>query len=163
MKVLIADKFQDEGLQQIKAMASEVECDPSLKEATLSQRLSEFNPDVLVVRSTKVPEPLLGAGDRLKLIIRAGSGYDNIDSVAAAEKGILVANCPGMNAAAVAELTMGLILSLDRRIPDNVIDLRSGKWDKKGYSRARGLKGRTVGIIGRRQDRHRSRSPRAGL
>jgi D-3-phosphoglycerate dehydrogenase len=148
MKVLIADKFQDEGLQQIKAMASEVECDPSLKEATLSQRLSEFNPDVLVVRSTKVPEPLLGAGDRLKLIIRAGSGYDNIDSVAAAEKGILVANCPGMNAAAVAELTMGLILSLDRRIPDNVIDLRSGKWDKKGYSRARGLKGRTVGIIG---------------
>lgn len=148
MKVLIADKFQEEGLQQIKAIASEVEFDPSLKGDTLTSKLSSFQPEVLVVRSTKVPAEAINAGAQLKVIIRAGSGVDNIDIPTATEKGISVANCPGMNAAAVAELTMGLILSLDRRIPDNVIDMRAGKWDKKGYSKARGLKGRTLGIIG---------------
>jgi D-3-phosphoglycerate dehydrogenase len=148
MRVLVADKFQEEGLQQIKVIASEVECDPALKGDSLKGRVAEFRPHVLVVRSTKVPADVIAASDCLKLIIRAGSGYDNIDLAAASRGGISVANCPGMNAAAVAELTLGLIIALDRRIPDNVIDLRAGKWDKKGYSRARGLRGRTLGILG---------------
>jgi D-3-phosphoglycerate dehydrogenase len=90
---------------------------------------------------------MMDAG-HLTLIVRAGAGYDNIDVKAASARGIYVANCPGKNSLAVAELAFGLILALDRRIPDNVIDLRAGKWNKKEYSKSRGLHGRTLGIIG---------------
>jgi len=100
-----------------------------------------------VVRSTKVTEPMFDAG-RLSLVVRAGAGYDNIDVAAASARGIYVANCPGKNSLAVAELAFGLILALDRRIPDNVADLRAGKWNKKEYSKARGLHGRTLGLLG---------------
>jgi D-3-phosphoglycerate dehydrogenase len=87
------------------------------------------------------------AGD-LSLIIRSGAGYNTIDVAAASERSIYVSNCPGKNAIAVAELAMGLILSLDRRIPDNVADLRQGSWNKKEYSKAKGLFGRTLAVIG---------------
>jgi D-3-phosphoglycerate dehydrogenase / 2-oxoglutarate reductase len=73
---------------------------------------------------------------------------NTIDVNAASRRGIYVSNCPGKNAIAVAELTFALILALDRRVADNVIDLRSGKWNKKEYSKARGLFGRTLGILG---------------
>ncbi|MBN2448250.1 MAG: hydroxyacid dehydrogenase [Phycisphaerae bacterium] len=148
MKVLIADKFEAEGLQQLKEIASEVEIDPSLKEGSLKDKVASFQPDILIVRSTKVPADIQDAGKNLKIVIRAGSGYDTIDTAHAAEKKIHVANCPGMNAVAVAELVMGLMISLDRRIADNVADLRSHKWRKKEYSKACGLKNSTLGIIG---------------
>ena len=84
----------------------------------------------------------------LSLIIRAGAGYNTIDVDTASELSVYVANCPGKNAVAVAELTMGLLLSLDRRIPDNVMDLRQGRWNKQEYSKAEGVFGKTLGIIG---------------
>jgi D-3-phosphoglycerate dehydrogenase len=84
----------------------------------------------------------------LKLIVRAGAGVNTIDVKAATARGIQVANCPGKNSIAVAELAFGLLLSLDRRIPDNVADLRAGKWNKKEYSKARGLYGATIGLLG---------------
>ena len=90
---------------------------------------------------------MLDAG-QLALVVRAGAGYNTIDVAAASRRGIYVSNCPGKNAIAVAELTFGLILALDRRIPDNVADLRAGTWNKKEYSKARGLFGRTLGLIG---------------
>ena len=104
-------------------------------------------PGVLVVRSTKVGEPAMMAPS-LKLIVRAGAGVNTIDVKAATARGIQVANCPGKNAIAVAELTLALLLALDRRIPDNVADLRAGKWNKKEYSKARGLYGATIGLLG---------------
>ena len=104
--------------------------------------------DILVVRSTKVTGSVFGAGDRLALVIRAGAGTNTIDTAAAAARGVLVANVPGRNSAAVAELTMGLLLAIDRRIPDNVADLRAGRWNKKTYSKAAGLLGSTLGIVG---------------
>src|SRR6185503_8821032 len=103
--------------------------------------------DLLVVRSTKVTEPMMDAG-RLSLIFRAGAGYNTIDVAAASKRGIYVSNCHGKNAIAVAELAIGLLLSLDRRIPDNVIALRAGKWNKAEFSKARGIFGRTLGLIG---------------
>src|SRR5206468_9557978 len=103
--------------------------------------------DLLVVRSTKVTTPMLDAG-RLSLIVRAGAGYNTIDVAGASKRGIYVSNCPGQNAIAVAELAFGLILSLDRRIPDNVAELRAGTWNKKAFSTARGLYGRTLALIG---------------
>lgn len=148
MKILIADKFEDVGLTQLKELTDHVVCEPELKEATLTKRIGEFDPTVLIVRSTKVQADQLNAARSLKLVIRAGSGFDTIDIATARAKGAKVANCPGMNAVAVAELAMGHIINLDRRISDNVADVRAHKWDKKGYSKARGLKGSTLGIVG---------------
>lgn len=149
MKVLIADSFEAGGVAGLQRICDQVRCEPGLKGDALAARIKEYDPDVLIVRSTKVPASALAAGERLKLVVRAGSGTDNIDVTAASERGINVANCPGMNAVAVAELTMGLIICLDRRIPDNVADLRAHKWNKKLYSKhALGLKGQTIGVIG---------------
>ncbi|MCK4341854.1 MAG: hydroxyacid dehydrogenase [Phycisphaerae bacterium] len=145
---MIADKFEAAGIEELKKLADEVTCEPELKEAALTQRVAEYEPSVLIVRSTKVKADTLAAGKQLKVIIRAGSGYDTIDIAGAQERGIKVANCPGMNAVAVAELAMGHLINLDRRISDNVADLRAHKWDKKVYSKARGLKNSTLGIVG---------------
>lgn len=148
MKVLIADKFETSGIAGLQQLGAEVTCEPELKEATLTEKLRSFAPEVLIVRSTKVQADQLAATNTLKVVIRAGSGFDTIDIAKAKELGIKVANCPGMNAVAVAELALGHILNLDRRLADNVIDLRAGKWNKKLYSKARGLKNSTLGIVG---------------
>ena len=148
MKILIADKFESFGVEGLKKLADEVVCEPGLKDAALAQRIAAMDPTILIVRSTKVNADALKSGKQLKVVIRAGSGVDNIDVAAAKQRSIKVANCPGMNAVAVAELVMGLMISLDRRIGDNVADLRAHKWNKKEYSKARGLKGNTLGIVG---------------
>lgn len=148
MKVLIADKFESTGVEQLRAAGCEVVQDPDLSGETLAAAVGRTQCEVLVVRSTRVPSEVINAADRLRLIIRAGAGYDTIDTQAAAGRNVRVANCPGMNSTAVAELAMGLVLALDRRIVHNVVDLRGGVWDKKEYSKARGLKGRTLGIVG---------------
>jgi D-3-phosphoglycerate dehydrogenase len=147
MKVLVADKFEKSGLDGLKAAGCEVVYDPDLKDDALAQAIAKTGADVLVVRSTKVTEPMLDAG-ALALVVRAGAGYNTIDVKAASKRGIYVSNCPGKNSIAVAELAFGLILALDRRIPDNVADLRAGKWNKKEYSKAAGLFGRTLALIG---------------
>jgi Phosphoglycerate dehydrogenase and related dehydrogenases len=147
MKILIADKFPESGLSELKAAGFEIVYDAELKDDSLTQAVSSTGADVLVVRGTKVPGATLEAG-RLSLVVRAGAGYNTIDVKTASARGIYVANCPGKNSIAVAELAFGLILSLDRRIPANANDLRAGKWNKKEYSRARGLFGCTLGLIG---------------
>ncbi|MDE3154956.1 MAG: hydroxyacid dehydrogenase [Acidobacteriota bacterium] len=147
MKVLVADKFEQSGVDGLRAAGCEVIVQPELQDAALEQALRETKADVLVVRSTKVTEAMLEASS-LSLVVRAGAGYNTIDVKAASRRGIYVSNCPGKNAVAVAELTLGLILALDRRIPDNVAELRAGTWNKKEFSKARGLHGRTLGLLG---------------
>jgi D-3-phosphoglycerate dehydrogenase / 2-oxoglutarate reductase len=147
MRVLIADKFEQSGRDGLAGLGCEVLVQPDLKDESLVAAIRENAPDVLVVRSTKVTEAMLDAG-ALKLVVRAGAGYNTIDVAAASNRGIYVSNCPGKNAIAVAELAFALILSLDRRIADNVIALRRGEWNKKEFSKARGLYGRTLGLIG---------------
>ena len=147
MKVLIADKFEDSGRAALVAGGCELDYQPDLKDAALVTALATGGAEVLVVRSTKVTRAMIEAG-RLALIVRAGAGYNTIDVEAASERGIYVANCPGKNSIAVAELAWGLILALDRRIPDNAADLKRGVWNKKAYSVARGLYGRTLGLLG---------------
>jgi D-3-phosphoglycerate dehydrogenase len=144
MRILIADEFEQSGRDALHALGCEVRFAPKLKDEALVADVAQFRPDVLVVRSTKVPEAVLAAG-ALKLVVRAGAGYNTIDVAAASRRGIYVSNCPGKNSVAVAELAFGLILALDRQIPDNVIALRQGKWNKSGFSKARGLAGRTLG------------------
>jgi D-3-phosphoglycerate dehydrogenase len=147
MKVLVADKFEKSGIDGLKNAGCQVLYEPELKDDGLTEAIRSSGADVLVVRSTRVTTPMLDAG-RLSLIVRAGAGYNTIDVAGASKRGIYVSNCPGKNAIAVAELAFALILSLDRRVPDNVAELRAGKWNKKEYSKARGLYGRTLGLLG---------------
>src|ERR1041384_562421 len=147
MKVLIADKFEQSGVDGLKAAGCDVVYQPDLKEDDLAEAVRSTAADVLVVRSTAVSAPALHAG-ALSLVVRAGAGYNTIDVATASKRGIYVSNCPGKNAIAVAELTFALILALDRRVPDNAADLRAGTWNKKEYSKARGLFGRTIGLLG---------------
>jgi D-3-phosphoglycerate dehydrogenase / 2-oxoglutarate reductase len=147
MRVLVADKFEQSGRDGLQALGCDVSYQPDLKDDALVQAIVEIGPDVLVVRGTKVTEPMLAAGT-IKLVVRAGAGYNTIDVAAASKRGIYVSNCPGKNSIAVAELAFALILALDRRIVDNVVALRQGEWNKKEFSKARGLFGRTLGLIG---------------
>ena len=148
MRVLIADKFEKVGIDGLKEIGCEVESQPDLGADTLPGALERIDPQILIVRSTKVTAAALKSAASLSLVIRAGAGVDNIDMPTASGLGIFVANCPGKNSIAVAELVMGLILSVDRRIPDQVAELRAGQWSKGEYSKARGLHGRTIGIVG---------------
>ncbi len=148
MDILIADKFQKSGIGRLESEGCRVIFSPDLTTDDLPDAVAEHDPHVLVVRSTKVPAPVFERAKRLKLVVRAGAGYDTIDVNAASAHGIYVSNCPGKNSIAVAELTWGLILACDRRIPDQVADLRGGTWNKKEYSKAQGLYGQTLGIIG---------------
>ena len=147
MKVLVADKFEKSGIDGLKAAGCEVIYQPDLKDDALTAAIRETAADVLVVRSTEVTAPMLEAGS-LSLVVRAGAGYNTIDVATASKRGIYVSNCPGRNAVAVAELAFALLLALDRRVPDNVAELRAGTWNKKEYSKARGLFGRTLGLLG---------------
>jgi D-3-phosphoglycerate dehydrogenase len=147
MLVLIADKFEPAGRDGLQAIGCEVSFQPDLKDEALVEAIAKHQPGVLVVRGTKVTEPMLAAGP-LKLVVRAGAGYNTIDVAAASRRGIYVSNCPGKNSIAVAELAFALILALDRHIADNVIALRAGQWNKKEFSKARGLFGRTLGLVG---------------
>ncbi|MBC8200792.1 MAG: hydroxyacid dehydrogenase [Planctomycetes bacterium] len=146
--VLLADSFRPRGLEALESLGCEVILDPSLKDDALVEAIANTNPDILVVRSTKITAQMLDASENLSVVIRAGAGYDTIDVEAASKRGIFVANCPNKNAIAVAELTWALILSCDRKVPDQVTDLRNGKWNKKEYAKANGLHGRTLGVIG---------------
>jgi len=146
--VLLADSFSSSGIQTLEALDCKVILAASLKEEALLAAIGEYKPSIIVVRSTKVTAQMMEATTKLAVIIRAGAGYDTIDVRAASSLGIFVANCPGKNSIAVAELAWSLILSCDRRVPDQVADLREGKWRKKEYSKALGLSGRTLGIVG---------------
>ncbi len=147
MRLLIADKFEQSGRDGLAAIGCDVSYHPDVKDESLVAAITSETPDVLVVRGTKVTELMLDAGP-IKLIVRAGAGFNTIDVAAASKRGIYVSNCPGKNSIAVAELAFALILALDRRIVDNVVALRQGQWNKKEFSKARGLFGRTLGLIG---------------
>jgi D-3-phosphoglycerate dehydrogenase len=137
MKVLVADRFEDSGRRGLAEIGCDVAYQPDVSGDTLLAALEATGAAVLIVRSTEVTRPMLASGS-LQLVVRAGAGTNTID----------VANCPGKNAIAVAELTFGLVLALDRRIADGTADLKAGRWNKKEYGKARGLFGRTLGVLG---------------
>ena len=147
MRVLVADRLPTHFETTMRSGGHECVIDPGLTEATLPQAVGGI--DVLVVRSTKVTADTLTATDSLRLVVRAGSGTNTIDCETATRRGVLVANVPGRNAMAVAELTIGLLLAVDRAIPDNTSELRAGHWDKQRFGAVgRGLYGRRLGIVG---------------
>ena len=148
MKILIADKLAQNAQKSLKEMGHIIHTDASLSGERLMETLKDFQAEIIVVRSTKIHKEHIDASKKLNLIIRAGAGTNTIDVDYASKKGIYVANCPGKNAIAVAELTFGHLLNIDRAIYDNALDLRSGIWNKKKYSKAKGVFGKTLALIG---------------
>ncbi len=146
MKILIADKLSPLVVDELQKEGADIEVSPELTADTLGSAIPDA--EVLVVRSTKVTMKTIEAAKNLSLIVRAGAGVNTIDLEAAGRHGVHVANCPGTNTAAVAELAMGLIIACDRHIADATADMRRGKWGKKKYGKANGLKSRTLGIVG---------------
>jgi D-3-phosphoglycerate dehydrogenase len=146
MRLLIADKLHPRAIEELRTLPLEVVYEPELTRETLERNLKGIG--VLVVRSTEVSAEAIESAKHLNLIVRAGASYSTIDVRAASKRGIYVANCPGKNASAVAELVYGLMIALDRRIPDAVASLRAGRWERQEYGKAEGLQGKTLGIAG---------------
>ena len=146
MRLLIADKLHPRAIEELRSLPLEVIYEPELTRESLETRLQGVG--VLIVRSTEVTAAAVNNAKQLNLIVRAGASFNTIDVRAASMRGIYVANCPGKNASAVVELALGLMVALDRRIPDAVASLRAGRWERQEYSKAEGLQGKTLGIAG---------------
>ena len=146
MRVLCADAVEESLVAELSGLGLEVVVDAALTPEALPAAAAGF--DILVVRSTKVTRSVFESATSIRLVVRAGSGVNTIDVAAAIEQGVGVTNVPGRNAIAVAELTLGLILAIDRRIPTASAQLHDGRWDKKRFSQATGIQGRTLGILG---------------
>lgn len=146
MRVLVADRLPESQIEKLSNHGHDVRYEPGLTADQLPGSVADA--EALVVRSTRVSAAAITSGEALGLIVRAGAGTNTIDIETASNRGVFVSNVPGKNAVAVAELTMGLILALDRHIPDNVMRLREESWQKSLFSKARGLKGRRLGLIG---------------
>ena len=145
-RVVVAEPFAEHGLAVLRAAGIEVESLVGRSRAELVAALAEA--DGLIVRSeTRVDRALLAAGPRLTVVGRAGVGVDAIDIAAATEAGILVLNTPGANTLAATEQTFALMLSLARRTPLAVQQLREGIWDRKNLVGTE-LYGKTLGIVG---------------
>jgi D-3-phosphoglycerate dehydrogenase / 2-oxoglutarate reductase len=147
MRILVADRLPERFIEAMRTRGHHCEVDAGLTETSLPGSMGGV--EVLVVRSTRVAAGAFAASDSLRLVVRAGSGTNTIDCDEATRTGVLVANVPGRNSVAVAELTMGLMLAVDRAIPDSTSALRAGRWDKQRFGAVgRGLYGRPLGIVG---------------
>jgi D-3-phosphoglycerate dehydrogenase len=146
MRLLIADRLPQTQVEKLRGVVKELQYEPELTAETLGAHMSGVN--ILVVRGTKVTGDALENADALELIVRSGAGTENIDLEAASARGIYVTNCPEKNSAAVAELTMGLLLAVDRRVPEQDNALKERRWNKAEFAKAEGLKGRCFGVIG---------------
>jgi D-3-phosphoglycerate dehydrogenase / 2-oxoglutarate reductase len=148
LRVLITDAFEASGCDALRALGCELLEQSGLEADALAEAVERIDPHVIIVRSTRLAAALFERARSLSLVVRAGAGYDNIDVAAASERGVFVANCPGKNAIAVAELAFGLLIAADRQIAAQSADLVAGRWKKREYASAAGLFGRTLGIVG---------------
>ncbi|MFO0549027.1 MAG: NAD(P)-dependent oxidoreductase [Polyangiaceae bacterium] len=146
MRLLVADGVDIQPLEELRVLGIEVVSDPKLTRDSLPGALAGVG--ILVVRRLEVTAAAIDSGRELNLIVRAGGGTANIDIEAASARGIYVAHCPGKNAAAVAELTMGMVLALDRLILDAHNDMVGGRWERTRYANEAGLLGRHIGVAG---------------
>ena len=145
MKILVADTIAEEGLEILRNYA-QVDIKLKLKPEELKAIIGNY--DALIVRSqTQVPAEIIEAGEKLKVIGRAGVGVDNIDVAAATKKGIVVVNAPTANTVSAAEYTIALMLALSRNIPKANSQLKSGRWQRKELVGTE-LRNKTLGIIG---------------
>ncbi len=144
-KILIADPIADEGLELLRRRVG-VDVKVGLKLLELLDTVGDY--DALVVRSeTKVTAEVIKAGNRLRVIARAGIGVDNIDLDAATTAGIAVVNAPTGNTVAAAEHTLALMLALSRNIPNAHRSLKDGEWRRSAFMGTE-VRNKTLGIVG---------------
>ncbi len=144
-KILVSDGLEEEGLEMLRKVGS-VTVDAKITPEDLLKALPEY--DALIVRSrTKVTKEVLQSSQRLKVVGRAGVGVDNIDLQAAKAAGVVVVNSPLAATNAVAELTLGFMLALARRIPDMNASMKAEKWEKSSFKGSE-LEGKTLGLLG---------------
>jgi D-3-phosphoglycerate dehydrogenase / 2-oxoglutarate reductase len=146
MRLVIADPIDTQPLEELRVLGIEIVEKSVTDKEGFARALADAS--VLVVRGSEITAEVLASAKKLNLIVRAGSGLGNIDVPAASARGIYVANCPGKNAASVAELVFGMMLALDRRLIEATKDLADGHWDKTKYASEMGLMGRRIGIAG---------------
>jgi D-3-phosphoglycerate dehydrogenase / 2-oxoglutarate reductase len=148
-RVLVTDKLADEGLAQLRAEPGiEVVVNTKLAADPAALRLALTEADGIAIRSgTQLTAEVLEGQTRLKAIVRAGVGVDNIDVAAASRRGIVVMNTPGGNTISTAEHTMALLLSLARNVPKANDSLKAGKWERTKFTGTQ-LEGKTLGVIG---------------
>ena len=146
MKVLVTDKADAKALDRIRRAGHEVVEKVGLQGSELVEALNGAYA-LLVRGGTKVTGEVLRATTTLKLVVRAGTGLDNVDAAAARAKGIVVHNTPNANSVSVAELVFGLLLSFERHLVDAVRELREGRWEKVRFA-GHEIAGRRMGLIG---------------
>src|SRR3972149_7018972 len=146
-KILVSDPLSSKGLEILgKAKNLTFDLKPGLSPEELKKIIPEY--DGIIIRSeTKLKGDMIEAGERLKVIGRAGIGLDNVDLPAATKKGIVVMNTPQENAIAAAEHTIAMMLSISRKIPQATASMKGGKWEKKKFMGVE-LYNKTLGLIG---------------
>lgn len=145
-KVLISDAVDETCVQLLKKQGFQVVCKYKLTQEELIKEIQDY--DALIVRSdTKVKAEVLAAATKLRVVGRAGTGVDNIDTEAATRRGVVVLNTPGGNSISACELTCALITSLARNVAQGSQSLKEGRWDRKLYT-GEELSGKTLGVLG---------------
>ena len=146
IKVLIADDMSKKAVEVLNKAGFTVEVKTGMKPEELAAVIGEYH-GIGIRSASKITAATLASPGKLKIIGRAGVGTDNIDVKAATEKGVLVINTPQGNAAAAAELAIGLMFSLARKIPQAAASMKQGIWEKKKYMGTE-IAGKTLGVIG---------------
>jgi D-3-phosphoglycerate dehydrogenase len=146
MKILVGCSLPEWALQELRTLGTEVLYEPTLTTERMEKLIGDVA--VLVVSRTRVPPEVVSAGKALQVIVRAGTDIANIAVEEASAQGIFVANCPYQDALAVAELTLGLLLALDRGLLESAAALKDGVLAGPEGIGALGLAGRTLGVLG---------------
>lgn len=147
MKILISDSMSSKAVEILKSTPGlEVDVITGLKPEELKAKIKDYHG--LVVRSaTKATAEILEAAENLKVIGRAGTGVDNVDTVVATRRGIVVMNTPGGNTVTTAEHAVSMLMALARKIPQATASMRRGEWEKKKFEGTE-VTGKTLGILG---------------
>src|SRR3989449_5023248 len=146
MKILVSDILSKQGIEILEKADLTVDVKTKMSREELLREIRHY--DGLIIRSaTKVTAEVIAAAGKLRVIGRAGSGLDNVDTAAATKRGIVVMNTPGGNSVTTAEHTLAMIFALARKIPQATASMKAGKWEKDMFMGVE-LYNKTLGIVG---------------
>lgn len=145
-RVLVADPIEESALAKLKAAGLEIVVRDVEKDGPIEKQIKGF--DCVVVRSTtKITKEVIDGADKLRLVVRAGVGLDNVDKKAADAKGVIVQNTPEAPSVSVAEMVFSLMFALARNIPQADSSMKNERWEKKKLGGTE-LWQKTIGIVG---------------